>query len=313
MGGVAEGVFPVFALIALGAVLRRVGWTDPSFHKVSDRLVYYIFFPVMLFWKIGAPGHTASLDFAVAAAALSAVLLVYGLSLAYAALTRMPARQVGAFSQCCYRFNTYVGMAVVLDALGEGAVAHFALIISVCIPVINMCAVGTLLWFSPSRSQSQSRSPALFIRNVVNNPLIVACLAGFLYARLGTPFPKPVETLFRLMAWGSLPLALLSIGASLSFHQLRNHARPSLAAVVLKLGVLPIVGYGLLRAFHVEDLALKTAMIFFCLPTSTAIYILSSQMDSDPELASSAIVISTILSVLSLSAVVLFLDAGVAP
>jgi len=311
MGGIGESVVPVFALIALGAALRRTGWTGPDFHRVSDRLVYYIFFPAMLFWKIGTPGHAAGLSLTAAGAALSAVILVYGLSLGFAVLARMPARQVGAFSQCCYRFNTYVGMAVVLEALGEGAVAHFALIISVCIPVINVCAVGTLLWFS--ESVSRARSPWFFVKNVLNNPLILACLSGFLYARLGTPFPKPVEALFRLMAWGSLPLALLSIGASLDFRRLRHHILPSLAAAGLKLVVLPAVGYGMLRLFQVGGLALKTAMIFFCLPTSTAIYILSSQMESDPELASAGIVISTLLSVLSLSLVVFFIHAGVFP
>jgi predicted permease len=42
-------------------------------------------------------------------------------------------------------------------------------------------------------------------------------------------------------------------------------------------------------------------MIFFCLPTSTAIYVLSSQMNSDTELASASIVVSTLFSFVTLS------------
>jgi predicted permease len=49
----------------------------------------------------------------------------------------------------------------------------------------------------------------------------------------------------------------------------------------------------------------QTGMIFFCLPTSTAIYVLSSQLNSDTELASAAIVVSTLLSFGALSVALL--------
>jgi malonate transporter and related proteins len=67
------------------------------------------------------------------------------------------------------------------------------------------------------------------------------------------------------------------------------------------------VGYWFLLAFHVSGPAFKIAMIYFALPTSPANYILSAQLNSDVELATAAIVLSTLLSIGSLSAtVVLF-------
>jgi len=47
------------------------------------------------------------------------------------------------------------------------------------------------------------------------------------------------------------------------------------------------------------------AMVIDCLPTSTALYVLSSQLNSDTDLASAAIVLSTLMSVVSLSAALL--------
>jgi predicted permease len=46
-------------------------------------------------------------------------------------------------------------------------------------------------------------------------------------------------------------------------------------------------------------------MVFFALPTSTALYVLSSQLNSDTELASASIALSTFLSLVSLSAALL--------
>jgi predicted permease len=46
-------------------------------------------------------------------------------------------------------------------------------------------------------------------------------------------------------------------------------------------------------------------MLFFALPTSPAIIVLSSQLNSDTEFASAAIVASTLLSFFSMSTVLL--------
>lgn len=45
----------MFALIALGSVLKQLRLTSDDFLRTSDKLVYFVFFPVMLFWKTGTP------------------------------------------------------------------------------------------------------------------------------------------------------------------------------------------------------------------------------------------------------------------
>jgi len=101
----------------------------------------------------------------------------------------------------------------------------------------------------------------------------------------------------------ALPLVLMSIGGSLTFKSLRHHFNLSLAAAAFKLLLLPAMGYFFLKMFSVTGTAFQVIMIFFALPTSSAIYVLSSQLNSDTKFASSAIVLSTCLSFLSLSAV----------
>jgi predicted permease len=50
---ILNSIFPLFCLLALGCLLNRFKITTGQFFATSDRLVYYIFFPAMLFWKIG--------------------------------------------------------------------------------------------------------------------------------------------------------------------------------------------------------------------------------------------------------------------
>jgi hypothetical protein len=74
---------------------------------------------------------------------------------------------------------------------------------------------------------------------------------------------------------------------------------------VFKLVILPLTGYLLLNAFNATGISFKVGMIYFALPTSTTLYILSSQLSSDTQLASAAIALSTILSFISLSVALL--------
>ena len=44
---ILNSLLPVFAIITLGSALKRLGWIDEFFIRASDRLIYYIFFPVL--------------------------------------------------------------------------------------------------------------------------------------------------------------------------------------------------------------------------------------------------------------------------
>ncbi|MBW2565074.1 MAG: AEC family transporter, partial [Deltaproteobacteria bacterium] len=176
------------------------------------------------------------------------------------------------------------------------------ILIGFVIPVINILAVSTLIWFSGKRYNFHARM-VVTAKELVLNPLIIACIAGMIYSRLSDGFPVFIDNALRLAAMVALPLALLSIGGSLTFKSLKHYLSLSLAAAVFKLLLFPAIGYFFLKIFSVTGIAFQVVMIFFALPTSTAIFVLSSQLNSDTKYASSAIVLSTCLSFLSLSAV----------
>ena len=291
---VLESLFPVFALVLLGALLKQWGMTNDPFLKTADRLIYFIFFPALLFWKIGGGGQS-DLDFSLCWAGLLAVLGVYLLSTAFILLRPVGTFQAGAFSQATYRFNTYVGVAIVMNATGEAGLRHFGLLIGVLIPFINVLAVTTLIWFSGT-ALAPGQQLKMTLKALISNPLIVACICGLLYSRLGIGFAPFIDNTLALGASITLPMALLSIGGALTFTTVRAYLPLTAGAALFKLVLLPIMGYFSLRLFQVSGLPLRVGMIFFALPASTALYVLSAQLNSDTRYASAAIVLSTILS-----------------
>ena len=298
---VLNSLFPVFTLIAMGMALRHWQFTTTDFLRTADRLVYFIFFPALLFWKIGGSSPSPNANGHFYLAAVLAVVLIYLISLAYI-VWRVPAFQAGTFSQSCYRFNTYIGMAIIINALGEEGVRQFGILISILIPIINVLAVSTLTWFAEGHTAGRARIRQA-VRAMLSNPLIIACLVGLLYSRGVGYFPPFVNNALGLMASITLPMALLSIGGALTLNGLREHWPRSLAGAAFKIVLLPLTGWWLFTWSGVQGLDLQIGMIFFALPTSPAIYVLSSQLKSDTRLASASIVLSTMLSFISLTIV----------
>ncbi len=301
---ILNSLFPIFILLLLGRVLHKWGLTDSLFLRTSDRLIYYFFFPVMLFWKIGSASFEQGIDWDFCVASLLALLTMFGISTLVIRLFHVSSFQAGSFSQSCYRFNTYIGVAVILNSLGTEGMKYFGIIIGFAIPLINVFAVSLLIWFS-GREIGIRRRISITGRALVSNPLILGCLAGIAYSRLIGGFPVFINNSLSLISMVSLPLALISIGGSLSFAGVKGNLPLSFLASILKLIVLPGIGWLFFSLFAVTGVPFKVGMIFLTLPASTAIYVLSSQMNSDTELASAAIVLSTLLSFFSLSFVLL--------
>ncbi|MCP3873904.1 MAG: AEC family transporter [Desulfobacteraceae bacterium] len=295
-----NAIFPIFALLTLGGFLKHFNITNDVFLKTADKLVYYIFFPVMLFWKIGSSAPDRSISLHLCLASILSVIIVYLLSLSAIRLFRISHFQAGSFSQACYRFNTYIGMAIVMNTLGEPGIRYFGILIGFTIPIINVLAVSTLIWHSNKKRNFQ-QNVVYLLKALISNPLILGCVAGIFFSRSQTSFPVFIENTFQLMTAVTMPLALISIGGSLTLAGLKHNTKISFIASMLKILVLPVIGFILFTLFNVTDIPFKAGMIFFTLPTSTSIYVLSAQLNSDTQLASAAIMLSTLLSFVSLS------------
>ena len=297
-------LFPELALILAGTAFKHWRLADAAFFRTSDQLVYFVFFPLMLFWKIGAAPLHFDDGWRYLAASALAVVAVCGFSLLFIRLWPVTPFKAGSFNQGCYRFNTYIGMAVVINAFGEAGVQLYGILIGLIIPLINVLCVSVLIWYGENASSKGNRLTTT-LKHLLANPLIIACVGGMLYSRFVGSFPLSIDNTLHLLSQVTLPLALFSIGGSLTFTTLRNNMGLALAAAGFKLAILPLLGLFFLWLFGVTGLAWKVSMLFFTLPTSTAIYILSSQLRSDIELASAIIVVSTLLSFGSMALILL--------
>ena len=141
-------LLPIFVVITLGILLKQFGWIDDSFINASDRLIYYILFPCLLFWKTGKPAPDTGIEVKSNSGGLMRRVHGFLDKSTFFRLFNIPDYQVGSFSQSCYRFSSYIGTALTFSALGADGVRTFGVLIGFVIPFINVLAVSSMIWYS---------------------------------------------------------------------------------------------------------------------------------------------------------------------
>lgn len=141
------------------------------------------------------------------------------------------------------------------------------------------------------------------VTRLATNPLILSCVAGLIVLGFGWKLPQPIRQTCETLGDMTTPLALLGIGAALTFKTLRSYwARATLSAGI-KVFAAPLIGLLLARWLALSTAELRMALIFLACPSATVTYIMAQQMGADDGLAANIVVLSTLLALPSLAVV----------
>lgn len=299
-------VLPVFLVIGLGAALLRIGLIDDTFLHKTNRLVYYLCLPLLLFYKIGTADFASNFNGRLILTAATLTVLTALVSYLYAHWRKYPPATIGAFSQGSFRGNlAYIGLAIAFNAYGEAGLTRAGLLMGFMVPVLNFCAIVVLLL--PHRGNTGAGSKAQWRKQLLLNPLILASAAGIIWSMLGFGLPTALERGMKIVTGLALPLALIAIGGSFTFKKLKGDLRPVLLASLIKLLLLPAAGLLCLTALGLSGLDLATGLILLGAPAATANFIMAYELKGDTELAASIVMLSTLLSAVSYSLLLLVL------
>jgi predicted permease len=286
---IATLLFPDFALILIGFLLRRhTDWGD-GFWNGLEKLVYYVLFPSLLFY---ATSRT-SLDFAATGKMLQVALAAVGAGIALGWLAR-PLFRTGPMVfesgvQTAFRFNSYIALAVASRLAGDAGTALMALIIGFTVPVCNMAAVHALVHKSGG-----------LLRELARNPLLIATAGGMLFNVAGLHLPEFINATLTRMGNASIALGLIAVGAGLRLSGLRESKGMAAWFVGVKLVALPSVAFLMGRALGLPALQQQIAVMFCALPTASSAYVLATRMGGNGPFVAFLISAGTLLSVVTL-------------
>ena len=282
-------LLPDFLLILIGWLVCRHTALNRPVWQATERLVYYLLFPVLLFNSIvRSPLHFGDAA-ALAAAGVGTLLVGIVLALAIALWPGVDRRLHASGAQTAFRFNSYIALALSERLFGAQGLAWMALLIALSVPLCNVAAVWPL-----ARHGGHS-----YLREIARNPLIISTLAGLAANFAGLRFPDAVATTLQRIGLAALPLGLMAVGAGLTFGALK--ASPGLAASLLAIrhAVLPAVAIGLASLLALPPAQASIAVLFASLPTAASAYVLAARMGGDGNFVAGIVTLSTLLGMLS--------------
>ena len=301
-------LLPIFLIVMLGSILRQTGFVNENFFKQSNRLIYWIGLPCLLFIKTAQ--ITIRSDAALRITAILSIGMVACILVAYLIgwIMRIPLTSLGSFVQASFRGNLfYVGLPVVMFALSHRLTPDVeALAVLVIAPMsilFNIISVLVLLVGNPHTRDGNSKIMMTLMVKIMTNPLLLAVILGIVYSFSGLKVPSFLERALSTIGQMSLPLALLGIGATLKFNELKNGLLSASMASLIKILLAPLVGFLVARSWNLSPVELQITLIYLACPTAVASFVMAEQLKGDHQLTSNIIILSTLFSFAGLAIV----------
>jgi len=288
-------IVPIFAIIVLGWISHRKGFIQSDFIGPANSLVFYLAIPAMVFNAVAKASLKAHFDLSVLILSLGAITAAFTFAWTSGVLLRLKDGQLGTYIQSGFHGNLgYIGLAVAYYYLGQDGFVKAGILIGFIMIFQNILAVLALVL--NSNNQAGKKDTVLLIRKIAGNPVIVSAMAGIIFSMAEIPIPLIVERSLDILGGLALPMALLIIGASLSFGLIRTKIKRVFATVTIKLILLPGIGLALYLAFGISPEEFLPGLILLASPAATISYVMAREMGGDPEFAVASVSASTLIS-----------------
>lgn len=287
---ILTGLMPSFLLVLLGGLVRD-RLSERAWQGV-DRLNFEILFPALLFTTASArPIDLADL---VLMGPLVCAVLGFGMALSWLARPLGPAKFLD-FAGCwqtAWRFNTALGF-VVVGALPSASLGLYAIAIGLGIPLVNIVAIAAL-------SRGTGLTLGMVLRKVALNPFLLGATAGVLVGITQVSIPAFVQAPILMLAQAAIPIALISVGATMNWSALGRIDRFSRALVAIKLMAMPLAVTVVALILGVSHPIVPVLIIFAGLPPASAAHVLAAGFGADRVQPATLIAQSTLLSAATL-------------
>lgn len=167
--------------------------------------------------------------------------------------------------------------------------------------LVYYLAIPAMIFSSTSKASLKTQFDAVVLVITLASVLVVFAAAGILFSLTGFRMPTVVDRSLDILSSLALPMALLVIGASLTFKLMQSQILRVLSPGFLKLVLLPGCGFLLFRLFDVSVQNFLPGLILLASPSATVTYVMAKEMGGDADFAVAAISTSTMLSSITFS------------
>lgn len=299
---------PFFAIIGLGFWAGRTRFFTAEATAYLTKFVFYFALSAMLFRFAATLPFAEIFNARLILGYLLGTMTVYVLASAIAWLRGLDVPTAAVEAQCAAIGNVgFLGLPMLALLFSEAAIGPVMLVLTV-----DLVVFSSLIVILINGGRDGKLTPATFKligMGLVRNPMIVSISAGLVWSSLQIPVPEPLGDFLTILGGAATPGALFAIGASLAG---KSAERVQIAAWLsfCKLVIHPAcVAVALLWLIPIETFPATVAIAAAALPVAGNVYMLAAHYGIAPHRASAAILLSTVVSILTVPMVIAWMGA----
>lgn len=294
---------PFFAIIGLGYLAGRTRFFSEEATAYLTKFVFFFALSAMLFRFSANLRMGEVFDGRLIAGYLWGTAVVYLIATGVALWRNLDIPTTAVEAQCAVIANSgFLGLPMFVLLFGEAAIGPVVLTLatdlivfsSLIVILINGSRDGRVGW----------RTLRTIGLGLVRNPMILSISLGLAWSALALPIPTPVNEFLVILGGAATPGALFAIGASLS---VKSAERIEVAGWLsfAKLVLHPIfVAIGVILLFPIDAFSAAVVVSAAALPVAGNIFMLAQHYGVAVQRVSTAILISTAASILTVPAVI---------
>lgn len=315
MSGVAGLVLPFFGLIFIGYAVARLKPHPADALGWMNTFVIYVALPALFFQLLAKTPIEKLTEWGYIFGAVASTYIVFAIMFVGSMLISRSSVAESTIKGLAAAYGNigYMGPGLALLAFGEKAAVPVALIF--CFEnMIHFAVAPMMMAISGGDRQSPGRLALEVLRKIALHPFIIATAVGVAAAAVQFTPPLPIERLLDYLASAAAPCALFAMGVSLAMRPLRRVPHEVGVIAFLKLILHPVICYVMLSWIgNYEESWVFSAVLLASLPTATNVFVISQQYGVWMERASASILITTLLSVGTVTALLYAITNGLLP
>ena len=295
---------PLVLVALLGFICTKSKWFKRSQLDALTKFTFYISIPAFLFYQMSHANLSQHVSPSLYAAFYLPVLLCYSIGwlvnyLFHTQLKKQSSASAVYALSASYSNTIIVGLPILLTALGEQVAGIVFLIVT-----FHSAMLFTLTSALSSRHHGANHlkfSWKTFIKQTINNPVILSILSALLFNLLMIELPQVVTDSLILIGKPAIPLALFILGASMAFYQVRSEIKFITFATILKLLLLPSLVFIFAHyIFTLESLVTTVLVVLSASPTGVNAYLIAKSQDYHQETVAGTVVVTTLACIFTM-------------
>lgn len=330
-----NAVLPLVLLIMLGYWLRRINFFSEAFVKVGNKFVFRVCLSSTLFVNVYNIQSFAVIQWDFILFCVASAFILFALGLVIGIVTTKENKRKGVILQCVFRGNFAIIGLPLAGALGGDAATELASVVSAfMLPLWNALGVVALSLFSENPGSFKDNAKRI-IRSVCKNPMILGAALGLVcllirelqvlaFGKVAFSLQRDVKFLYTVannLKTLSSPMALIVMGAQFEFSAVKGMFKEISVAVLCRIALAPILGisaayllstYTNLLSCGINEYPSLIGLLGS--PAAVAGAVMAGEMGNDEQLATQAVVWSSIGSIFTIFMIVcVLMAAGLLP